>query len=413
MKNTKSAFPHLTSAIIALFLIAWPLPAQKIELSPQVQVSGPNPFADCTADQAYPFYSKVETEPVVLVNPLNPRHIVTLWMQDQWVNIPPARGLVSAASFDGGIRWSTSALPGRSLCFGGQFHWGADPWLTFSPGGGLYAIGLAGDLSRSNRPHRNAVLVNKSVDGSYWSNAIKLIDENTDHFNDQPAVAADPQNSNLAYAVWVRTGFNFGVPTTVMFTRTTDAGQSWEGARPIFTALSSDGAAKPQLVVQPGGTLIVLFKEMQYSGNRLVHEFLTAVRSTDKGLTWSGPTRGPELQTQGVVDPKTGLPVSLSGFPLVAQASDGNLYAVWQDGRFGAVGIAFAMSSDGAYTWSTPIRVITRRRTRLTLSRPRLPSRRTGLSQSLISISAFITRRLLALRRTTGSSPPVRQAREA
>jgi hypothetical protein len=38
----------------------------------------------------------------------------------------------------------------------------------------------------------------------------------------------------------------------------------------------------------------------------------------------------------------------------------GNLYAVWQDARFGNFqysSIAFSMSTDGGFTWSTPIRI--------------------------------------------------------
>jgi len=60
-------------------------------------------------------------------------------------------------------------------------------------------------------------------------------------------------------------------------------------------------------------------------------------------------------------DPETGTFVHDPGDPAFAMDSrNGNLYAVWEDARFSNFqydDIAFSMSSDGALTWSTPIRV--------------------------------------------------------
>src|SRR5262249_42071665 len=52
---------------------------------------------------------------------------------------------------------------------------------------------------------------------------------------------------------------------------------------------------------------------------------------------------GPELFADVAVDP-----------------NNGNLYAVWADARFSGFqynSIAFSMSTDGGFTWSTPIRI--------------------------------------------------------
>src|SRR5262249_35041365 len=46
--------------------------------------------------------------------------------------------------------------------------------------------------------------------------------------------------------------------------------------------------------------------------------------------------------------------------PEFAAGPEGNLYAVWQDGRYTAGGtpkIAFSMSSNGGSSWSSPIRI--------------------------------------------------------
>ncbi len=62
-----------------------------------------------------------------------------------------------------------------------------------------------------------------------------------------------------------------------------------------------------------------------------------------------------------VVDPKTGQFVSDPNNPSFAvDRRNGNLYAVWEDGRFSNFqypDIAFAMSADRGLKWSAPIRV--------------------------------------------------------
>ena len=72
------------------------------------------------------------------------------------------------------------------------------------------------------------------------------------------------------------------------------------------------------------------------------------------------------LRTDGsgytvTVDPDTGQLVLDTTDPSFAvDNSSGNLYAVWEDGRFSNFqynDIAFSMSSDGGFNWSSPIRI--------------------------------------------------------
>ena len=51
-----------------------------------------------------------EVEPWVDVNPMNPDNIVGSVQQDRWSN-GGARGLVAAASFNGGTTWQTVVIP--------------------------------------------------------------------------------------------------------------------------------------------------------------------------------------------------------------------------------------------------------------------------------------------------------------
>src|SRR5262249_32730077 len=85
------------------------------------------------------------------------------------------------------------------------------------------------------------------------------------------------------------------------------------------------------------------------------------LRSTDGGKTWSDPIAGPAIEAIAVTDPNTGRGVR-EGEPILDVAVDpkGNLFAVWDDGRFSNFthdDIAFAMSRDGGLPWSAPIKV--------------------------------------------------------
>src|SRR5262249_44064725 len=97
---------------------------------------------------------------------------------------------------------------------------------------------------------------------------------------------------------------------------------------------------------------------------------LSLIQSPDKGATWSSkPTTVASITSIAVTDPNTGQAVDAVAGPLGGASVDfnvaedpntGNLYAVWQDGRFSNFqhdGIAFSMSTDGGYTWSAPIQI--------------------------------------------------------
>jgi hypothetical protein len=339
-------------------------------LGPLVQASGPSPFAGSTADnpagQVGVYLPNTEGEPYLAVNPTNPNNVFAVWQQDLWSN-GAGRGIAGGVSFDGGNTWREVAIPGTTLVSGGPYQRGGDNWLSFAPNGDLYEITLAGNITRASGHFvikDNAVLVSKSTDGGLsWGNPIPVgQDESSVRFDDKDSITADPTNSNFVYAVWERiNNFQNGVQGVTRFARSTDGGRTWEAPRDIFSSPNNDDNTGHQILVQPDGTLVDLFTEITTHGNSTTLQ-LMALRSTDKGLTWSAPIPAAQLLPVGTTDPDTGQATGEDEViaHYAVDPNNGNLYAVWQDGRFSNSqynSIAFTMSTDGGLTWSAPIRI--------------------------------------------------------
>jgi len=366
-----------------------------------VQVTGASPFTGCTADdvggQPGTNYLHSEVEPWIVVNPKNPSHIVGGWQQDRWSN-GGSRGHVAGVSFDGGLTWARVVVPGITLCSGGSagnggdFKRATDPWLTFARNGELYFFSLALDIETPpDRPGgngKNAMFVSKSTDGGLtWGDPVKIAEDTLPRFlNDKNAITADPGDANYVYAVWDRLKdslgsvinpekvFGLGYQGPAYFARTTDGGQSWEPARAIYNPAANNQTIGNQIVVLPDGTLLDFFNEIlnfrNDDGGAHFDFNLAFVRSPDKGASW---TRGPAfraakmqsmalLRTFGVIDPDTGDGLRTADLlpAVTVDRNSGTLYAVWQDARFSNFSydeIAFAMSTDGGFTWTAPIKI--------------------------------------------------------
>jgi len=367
-----------------------PATADILDRGPLVQVSGSSPFLGCTADgvggQSGEVSLNSEVEPWIDVNPTNPDNIAGIWQQDRWSN-GGARGFVAGVSFNGGTSWQQVVIPGITQCSGGtaagtgDYQRATDPWVSFGPDGTLHQLALSfNDIAPPFEPKDfdHALLASRSTDGGLtWSDPVTVIrDLDANVFNDKQSITADPTDADLVYAVWdrllfpssesasVRSGFvtnAFRGPA--WFARSTDGGVTWEPARSIYDPGQNDQTIANQIVVLPNGTLVDLFAEFHNENSKKLRGWsVRLLRSTDKGVTWSGPTLVDRLQTIGITDPETGDPVRTGDIiPDVAvDPASGALYAVWQDSRFSGGqfdSIAFSQSRDGGLTWSTPIKV--------------------------------------------------------
>jgi hypothetical protein len=330
-----------------------------------------------------------EVEPYVVADPVDPEHLVANFQQDRWSD-GGDNGNITDVSDNGGKSWTLATTqPAFTICEGAAagsssyFGRASDPWLSYSPGGKtIYQSSLAFNADGPAFGGASSVQVSTSTDGGMtWNAPVAVkVDQSFTVLNDKETVTADPLHASDAYVVWDRlvspsTNAN---PTAythspafrgpAWFSMTTDSGKTWSPARIIYDPGQKNQTIDNQIVVEPtgaaAGTLVDGFVQILTKGgkghNQRVTYNVAVIRSTDGGATWSAPV---------IVSQLTDAPVSIAGagvrtgdvIPIfTADPATGNLYVVWQDGRFspdGQAKIAFSMSSDGGLTWSTPIRV--------------------------------------------------------
>ncbi len=341
-------------------MLTLPCHAQFGQLGPLLELSQPNPVGSCDDGFRLPgtLTPNDANEPFVAVNSNNPKNIVSAWI------LGPFLDIIAGVSFDAGKSWQQVPIP-MTLCSGGPYVAAGDPRLAFAPNGDLYAIIIAGNVLASR-----TVFISKSTDGGrHWSAPVGMPGNNTYFPVDLTVVSPDPTDARFVYAIW--DGSDNGHRGPAVFTRTTDGGNTWETTRVIVQTTPQDYVQFSQLIVLPGGVLVDVYQlvDVKNSGHGIVQsQTLQVIRSTDRGLTWSSPVNaGAMLPLYGgssgnslITDPDTGVVVDDPINQSVAVDSNGNLYAVWEDGRFSNFqynDIAFSMSADGGFTWSPPIRV--------------------------------------------------------
>ena len=350
---------YLIAIALVSALLTLPAWTQQLPVGPLIELSRPNAVGSC--NDGFNLFGTWPTddteEPFVAVNPVQPNNIVAAWIQG------PFQDIIAAVSFDGGHNWQRVPIP-LTVCSGGSYLAAGDPWLSFAPNGDLYAIDTA---ANNDVASKNEIFVTKSSDGGLHWSAATLVSGNVDLPPEHPSITADPTDARFVYAIW--DGTSSGKRGPAVFARTTDGGLTWEAPRTIVQTDTQSFIQFSQILVLPNGTLVDIFEFYAQQPNKPVtFTNLQVVRSADHGQTWSAPinavTMTPLYRPNGntlVVDPETGRFVHDPTNPSFAvDGRNGNLYAVWEDGRFSNFqynDIAFSMSADGGLTWSAPIAV--------------------------------------------------------
>lgn len=325
-------------------------------------VSGLSPFAAGCGGAGGTLYTSAEVEPHLAVDPRDGNHLVAAWQQDRWSN-GSSRGLLSGVSFDGGVTWTITQVPfsqcnGGNAQNGGDYVRASDPWVTFSPDGTAYQMGLVSTGGTFAAGSINAMTVSRSSDGGRtWSNPVALVSDTAPFFNDKGSITADPNDARFVYAVWDRLRQNTDGPA--WFARTSNGGASWEAPRPIYDPGPNSQTISNLIRVLPDGTLVNLFLQLDGPQDAPTVATLRVIRSIDRGATWSAPSTISSQQSLGARDPTTGQIVRDGNIvPQMAVGPTGSLHVVWQDARFsGRDAIAYSQSADAGLTWTAPVRV--------------------------------------------------------
>ncbi len=386
-------------SLSAVLLLATALLASgSAHAEPGVIITGKSPFADCDiASEEGTNYLNAEVEPWIDVHPTNSKRLVAGWQQDRWSN-GGSRSLMSAHSKDGGTSWKRVVVPGINKCSGGKgefaYDRSSDPWTAVSPDGTSYFMSLS---FMNDRPDggmgANAMLVSRSTDGGATWGAPQVLKRDTDGraFNDKNAMTADPGNAKYVYATWDRL-FDTTLPKSsagsradgtshareryrqgllgksqaeargdywtgpTYLARTRDGGKNWEEARLIYDPGKYAQTIANQVVVLNDGSVLVFFTNITSKGLTSI----SFVRSNDRGTTFGSRKEAvaTSVTLKGTRTPDSREPVRDGNilFDVAIDRETGYLYLVWQDGRDGGVDkVAFAMSTNGGNSWSTPV----------------------------------------------------------
>jgi hypothetical protein len=313
-------------------------------------LSGPSPFAGgCPGRRRdAEAIAGAEIEPAITVDPGNARSIVATWQQDIGGNA--SRSDLVASSRDGGETWTTSTIPGLTVCSGGTADFASDPWLSTGGDGTVYFSGTSG--TSTAEPPSVAVVASRSTDGGRtWQEPTTVAD--AEPGNDTDAITAHPTRAGHAYLIWANWDHSYQPPMSnaLRLSRTTDHGRHWSPPVTIHRAAPTAIDFAGHILVLPDGQLLAVFSNADVVQGRGT---LLASRSADEGRTWQPAVEIGSRPVGSFTDPESGVELPQPGFHSSVVDSDGTVYVVSESSTSPTAGaVSVARSDDGGRTWTT------------------------------------------------------------
>jgi hypothetical protein len=221
----------------------------------------------------------------------------------------------------------------------------------------LNPLGFGFNLGRAD-----GIFVAKSTDGGETFDQISVIVTAMQamiSFHDKEWMAVDMNNGNV-YVVWVVFVVLGALTATVLFSRSTDNGNSFSTPAVIsqFT-VSGEGNQGSTIQVTPDGTVHVFWTD--FGAGAPGDERIMYTYSSDEGQTFTSPT--PICEMTEI--PRDNLPnceyrtptLLMSAVDLSDTNTSGSLYITWNDYRNDDADIYLIYSRDNGDTWSDAIRV--------------------------------------------------------
>jgi len=201
-----------------------------------------------------------------------------------------------------------------------------------------------------------------SDSGFSWSTP-SVIQPATNEFWDLPRLTADPRRPKRAYYVYdLREPVGkFGTKGFSLFSKTTNSGQTWSTPTKLYdpqTKSSWPGISK--ILVNKDNSLLDVMAIVDTDPSDAAAPNTTqqiAVRSTNRGRTWSEPIPIGRSSGRGVIDPATkNILNTFDTYPSQTVAPNGDVYVSWlQPGKTpqSPSRIAVARSTDSGLHWRT------------------------------------------------------------
>ncbi|MDT3739021.1 MAG: T9SS type A sorting domain-containing protein [Candidatus Kapabacteria bacterium] len=326
-------------------------------------------------------FPNAKTETWMAINPSNPNNLVATCNDNAFLGGAGGFKMSAFVTTDGARNWThrpTPANTGQWITPSGNQATIFDPAVTFdSKGNVYYAYGFSETSwgSEDKDTEKNGVFVVKSTNGGTTWDALTqgspngIVAISTDGlkpsgnpFHDRYTIGADiTEGSKYKDNIYI-TWRVFRGQDGVVFSRSTDGGETWSNYRRI-----AYGGQAPQPVTGPNGEVYVTWIDYDISG----YSRAMFIKSTDAGSSFGTPIEAQKVMsigdrhaTSGRYVLKSKQDIRVSSVPQMVSDNSkspyrGNLYIV-QAGREnsgGKYGVYFAKSTNQGSSWAKNIRI--------------------------------------------------------
>jgi hypothetical protein len=303
-----------------------------------------------------PLDLSANNSPALVRNPADQGNLVSANRIDS-----PNYGCALNVSFDGGGRWTSTAIPAPA----GEEPKCYAPDVAFSSNGTLF-VSFVTLKGRANSP--NAVWISRSTDGGKTLSTPIETPLGPKAF--QVRLTADPRTDGRIYLTWLKASELglYSLATTgnpIMAIRSDDGGANWTEPTQVSSSTRQRVVGPSPAAGSSAGELEVLYVDLgddslDYAGGHKGRGGepyggtwqLVLARSTDNGATWKESVVDPALK------PIERFIVFTPPYPSLAVDQDsGRTYAAFHDGRLGDPDVLLWTLGRRSSSWSKPVRV--------------------------------------------------------